>query len=260
MKNSLIALAVTVSLTAGAVYAATTSYSDVSGSWAQADINSVVEKDFMTGFNDGNFHPDAWVTRAEFTTMAGRTLGLTSDKVDNVPSLQKVNNNHLNFSNVEDQSWISSYPSGVFRPSNPIRRAEALSALSGTLNKPLVSAAEATQILSKYSDANQVPANVRREVATAIQYNMFAVDPKYGASQIDPMRPATRAEVIENLIRKGYCVRQGKTLRPSVKGIRLIDSLRRSNIDRLASPQLTGELEQHLQEVERGTRTAEQFV
>ena len=72
--------------------------------------------------------------------------------------------------------------------------------------------------------------------------------------------PATRAEVIENLIRKGYCVRQGKTLRPSVKGIRLIDSLRRINIDRLASPQLTGELEQHLQEVERGTRTAEQFV
>ncbi len=72
--------------------------------------------------------------------------------------------------------------------------------------------------------------------------------------------PATRAEVIENLIRKGYCVRQGKSLRPSVKGIRLIDSLRRINIDRLASPQLTGELEQHLQEVERGTRTAEQFV
>ena len=58
--------------------------------------------------------------------------------------------------------------------------------------------------------------------------------------------PATRAEIIENLIRKGYCVRQGKSLRPTVKGIRLIDSLRRINIDRLASPELTGELEQHL--------------
>ena len=72
--------------------------------------------------------------------------------------------------------------------------------------------------------------------------------------------PATRAEVIENLIRKGYVVRQGKALRPTVKGIRLIDSLRRIQIDRLASPALTGELEQHLQEVEKGTRSADQFM
>ena len=72
--------------------------------------------------------------------------------------------------------------------------------------------------------------------------------------------PATRAEIIENLIRKGYVVRLGKALRASVKGIRLIDSLRRINIDRLASPALTGELEAHLLEVERGVRTAEQFM
>jgi len=72
--------------------------------------------------------------------------------------------------------------------------------------------------------------------------------------------PATRAEVIENLIRKGYVVRLGKSLRPTVKGIRLIDSLQRIQMDRLASPQLTGDLEYQLLEVERGERTAEQFM
>ena len=72
--------------------------------------------------------------------------------------------------------------------------------------------------------------------------------------------PATRAEVIENLIRKGYVVRQGKSLRPTVKGIRLIDSLQRINIARLASPELTGELEHQLLEVERGERTADAFM
>ncbi len=72
--------------------------------------------------------------------------------------------------------------------------------------------------------------------------------------------PATRADIIENLISKGYVVRAGKSLRPSVKGIRLIDSLRRVHIDRLASPQLTGELEMHLLEVERGQRSAKQFM
>jgi DNA topoisomerase-3 len=72
--------------------------------------------------------------------------------------------------------------------------------------------------------------------------------------------PATRAEIFENLIRKGYVLRQGKGLRPTVKGIRLIDSLRRINIDRLASPALTGELEQHLIDVEHGKRDARGFM
>ena len=72
--------------------------------------------------------------------------------------------------------------------------------------------------------------------------------------------PATRAEIIENLIAKGYAVRLGKALRPTVKGIRLIDTLRRVHIDRLASPALTGEIEQHLGEVEKGKRGPDSFL
>jgi DNA topoisomerase-3 len=72
--------------------------------------------------------------------------------------------------------------------------------------------------------------------------------------------PATRAEIIENLIAKGYAVRVGKVLRPTVKGIRLIDSLQRVHIERLASPQLTGEIEAHLLDVEKGRRTADDLM
>jgi DNA topoisomerase-3 len=72
--------------------------------------------------------------------------------------------------------------------------------------------------------------------------------------------PATRADIIENLIAKGYAVRLGKALRPSVKGIRLIDTLKRIHIDRLASAELTGEIERHLTQVERSDRTQAQFL
>jgi DNA topoisomerase-3 len=72
--------------------------------------------------------------------------------------------------------------------------------------------------------------------------------------------PATRADIIENLIAKGYVVRVGKALRPSVKGIRLIDTLHRIDITRLTSPGLTGEIENHLLEVERGRRKASDFM
>jgi DNA topoisomerase-3 len=72
--------------------------------------------------------------------------------------------------------------------------------------------------------------------------------------------PATRADIIENLIAKGYLVRAGKSLRPTVKGIRLVDVLRRIKIDRLASPALTGELEYDLRRVEKGSLKATQFM
>ena len=72
--------------------------------------------------------------------------------------------------------------------------------------------------------------------------------------------PATRADIIENLIAKGYLVRAGKSLRPTVKGIRLVDVLRRIKIDRLASASLTGELEYDLRRVERGSLKARQFM
>ncbi len=72
--------------------------------------------------------------------------------------------------------------------------------------------------------------------------------------------PATRADIIENLIAKGYAVRVGKALRPTVKGIRLIDTLKRIHIDRLASAELTGEIEHHLHEVEGGERAPGAFM
>ncbi len=72
--------------------------------------------------------------------------------------------------------------------------------------------------------------------------------------------PATRADIIENLIGKGYAVRLGKGLRPTVKGIRMIDTLRRIEMKRLTSPQLTGEIEYQLSEVERGKREGSDFM
>lgn len=72
--------------------------------------------------------------------------------------------------------------------------------------------------------------------------------------------PATRADTIENLISKAYVLRAGRVLRPSVKGLRLIDILRRMNADRLASPALTGQLEKELSDVEHGRVASDNFM
>lgn len=69
--------------------------------------------------------------------------------------------------------------------------------------------------------------------------------------------PATRADTIENLKAKSYV---DATLRPTVKGMRLIDLLHRINAGRLTSAELTGELELHLREVEQGNRQPGDFM
>ena len=67
--------------------------------------------------------------------------------------------------------------------------------------------------------------------------------------------PATRAEIIEKLIRTGYVQRERKQLRSTEKGRALIGLVAGS----LRSPELTAEWEQQLKEVEEGKGPAGEF-
>jgi len=72
--------------------------------------------------------------------------------------------------------------------------------------------------------------------------------------------PATRADIIENLISRGYVQRLRSALKPSAKGVRLIDFLHRIDSAGLASAELTGEWEKHLVEVEHGQMRRADFM
>jgi DNA topoisomerase III len=69
--------------------------------------------------------------------------------------------------------------------------------------------------------------------------------------------PATRAATIERLIEVGYVVRDGRSLRPTQKGIQVIDLLGEHV---LTSPELTGTWEKRLVEMERGTEQRTVFM
>lgn len=197
MNKNLISLAVTITLASNiaAFAASSNSYTDINGNWAQSDITNLTNLQVIKPSSDGMFHPDAWVSRADFSEMAAKTLGLAPQKADSVPGLKNISQNYWGFEKVDNQAWISAYPAGVFRPADPVRRVEVLAGLAQSLNKPLVSEAEATTILSKFTDAADVPSTARREVATAVQYNLFEIDAKSGGTVIEPLRPATKAEV-----------------------------------------------------------------
>lgn len=72
--------------------------------------------------------------------------------------------------------------------------------------------------------------------------------------------PATRAQIIENLIGETYMLREGKELIPTAKGFSLITLLRGLGITELASPELTGEWEYKLAQLERGALSRLEFM
>lgn len=72
--------------------------------------------------------------------------------------------------------------------------------------------------------------------------------------------PATRAAIIEKLISDKYMVRDGKELVPTSKAFGLIQTARAMKIENLTSPELTGEWEYQLSQIEKGKETRETFM
>jgi DNA topoisomerase-3 len=64
--------------------------------------------------------------------------------------------------------------------------------------------------------------------------------------------PATRAATIEGLITEQYMVRDGRELHPTAKAFQLLRALRGFGVDDLDAPELTGEWEFKLAQIERG--------
>lgn len=72
--------------------------------------------------------------------------------------------------------------------------------------------------------------------------------------------PATRAATIEGLLNEKYLLREGRELIPTAKAFQLMTLLRGLGVDELTSPELTGEWEYKLSQMERGKISREEFM
>jgi DNA topoisomerase-3 len=72
--------------------------------------------------------------------------------------------------------------------------------------------------------------------------------------------PATRAQVIEGLINENYLVREGRDLIPTAKAFQLLTLLRGLGVAELTMPELTGEWEYKLSQMERGRLDRDAFM
>ena len=177
---------------------------DIQSHWAQAFIQALVDRSFISGFPDGSFKPDAILTRAQFAAILAKSFDLPAKRqpipFNDVPS---------NFWGAEAinkataMGFISGYPDGTFRPGQNLTRVQAMVALVSGLG--LTGGQLST--LGTYSDRTGIPSYAVEAVSTATQKRMVVNYPT--PKQLNPNRDMTRAEFAAILYQSLVTINRG---------------------------------------------------
>ena len=133
-------------------------------------------------------------------------------------------------------------------------------------NLPAIAQGEKVKTLEVKASANQTRAPARFNEATLLS----AMEGAGKLLEDDELReamgakglgtPATRAAVIEGLIYEKYVERLGRELKPTWKAFRLFFALRHFGVDEITSPELTGDWEFKLKQMEQAKLPREKFM
>ncbi len=105
-----------------------------SGEWFNSSISTMASAGYVKGRPDGNFDPDAPITRAEFAAIAAR-IALTGKADTSNVSLSDIEGHWAEQHIIEAAAagWITGYPDGSFKPDAYITRAEAMTLVNNVL-------------------------------------------------------------------------------------------------------------------------------
>ena len=133
-------------------------------------------------------------------------------------------------------------------------------------NLPAIAQGENVRTLEADATANQTRPPARLNEATLLS----AMEGAGKLVEDDELRaamgakglgtPATRAAVIEGLIYEKYVERLGRELKPTWKAFRLFFALRHFGVDEITSPELTGDWEFKLKQMEQAKLPREKFM
>lgn len=108
-----------------------------------------------------------------------------------------------------------------------------------------------------HTESSLLAAMERPHLRKMAQPDMEENSSGFSAKDCSIGTPATRAAIIETLLKRAYMVRQEKALVPTEKGLALYSILKDKD---LANPEMTGRWEQALAQIESGASSYEAFM
>ena len=166
-------------------------FSDVTSSyWGYNAISSLSGKGIVSGYPDGTFNPDASITRAEFTTMLVKALGLNT--TGTASTFTDVTADDWCYSSVNAAVYaglVSGTGDHLFAPNSPITREQMAVMVAHALgtNAPAVDGSEFTSFSDRASVNSWAVTGMEEAVKAGIVSGMTA-------AMLAPNDNATRAQ------------------------------------------------------------------
>lgn len=113
----------------------TVTFSDVpDGVWCKHPVEALASLGVITGFKDGTFKPDGYITRAQFAAIAMRFATITDGEAtfSDVPDTYWA---HDYIASASGYGWINGYSDGTYRPNGLITRAQVATIVNNMLNR-----------------------------------------------------------------------------------------------------------------------------
>ncbi|MEB3313724.1 MAG: S-layer homology domain-containing protein, partial [Cyanobacteriota bacterium] len=166
-------------------------FPDLVGHWAASYVMALADRGLVKGFQDGTYHPDAVINRAQFAALVASAYGglpVLRGPVTFVDVPANFWAYHA-IDHAQRRGFIGGYPDRTYRPQQPMTRVQAMVAVVTGLKLPAAPASE----LSVYQDRAQIPSYAVNALARASQSDLVINYPD--PAQLRPQEPITRGEV-----------------------------------------------------------------
>ena len=108
------------------------------GEWYSKEIATLARANVLRGYDDGNFHPFDFITRAQLAAILNRVTVLVPSESAGTPIYFYDTIGHWAASDIRTASangWVKGYEDGTFRPDNQVTRAEAMTMINRMLGR-----------------------------------------------------------------------------------------------------------------------------
>ncbi|MDR3119976.1 MAG: S-layer homology domain-containing protein, partial [Clostridiales bacterium] len=109
-------------------------YDVPSDAWYKQSVAYLTSIEILHGYPEGDFRPDAPITRAEFATMISGFDQLSVAEYNRFPDVE----GHWAVGYINSaatKGWVSGYPDGTFGPENNLTRAEIVTVINRMLSR-----------------------------------------------------------------------------------------------------------------------------
>ncbi|WFD11114.1 S-layer homology domain-containing protein [Tepidibacter hydrothermalis] len=172
------------------------SFSDVNNHWAANQIKSLVSRGIISGYNDGTFKPDNYITRAEFISLINKAFNYKLVYDINYKDTSSKDWFYEDLRKAKAKGYISGYEDNTIRPNNKITRQEVAVIMAKVLNKQ---SGNKEYVSDRFKDSDKIADWSKKSIGALVDSKKMS---GYPDGTFGPEKYITRAEAVTVIYKK----------------------------------------------------------